>query len=83
METPEVGDLVFLLDKRAGNQHRGRARVVKVDGDRLHVIPIPRHRKVEIVRSDRVRVWRSEKVRRAALESRRGTRGSRGGHGSP
>ena len=75
-ETLEVGDLVFLLEKKGSAKHQGRARIVRIDGDVLHVIPLHRHRRTETVRRNQVRLWKAEKVRQKAL---RGSRGSRRG----
>lgn len=60
----EPDDLVFMLDKKGGSQHRGRARVVSVDGSTLTVLPLPRHRQTMTVDASRVRLWKSEKVDR-------------------
>ena len=62
---PEVGDLVFLLDKKKGCRHRGRAIVKAVDGDHLEVLPVPRHRQTHRVHKSRVKVWLAQKIKRA------------------
>lgn len=60
----EVGDLVFLLDKKRGSQHRGRAIVKAIDGDHLEILPIPRHRQTERIHKSRAKLWVAKKLQK-------------------